>query len=363
MTDPSNWWNSKLLFRKVGFPTCSQKFLGISVTSLLVSICISKSKLLILTFYIMSFFLCSVFFYILVFGFFTEKTSILVSFSSTLSTFFFLNLHTAWKWFFFKQFVQFFPNAGHFPLFISCSCPQYEHFKIFFSMYVYANICSLGWLSSWLYFCINSCCYVKSMQVFKDIFPIRSCYIILYRCDALYIPLINPNWFMSSSTICTSYPSFLNSQYLLAFRRQCRYFMIGSLISCFMDMNFVLSAATNLFLGLIFFHMIWLIFSKVRSSRFAGYAMMETFIIASHPAVAKKRSVISFSPFFSLSSFSFLVLVLAAKHRSLVSTKSESSKDSWYPIDDAIVVMCKVSTNQSLIKLRSYSQCETYIGL
>ena len=48
---------------------------------------------------------------------------------------------------------------------------------------------------------------------------------------------------------------------LLAFRRRWRYFMIGSSISCFIDMNFVLSATTNLSSGLIFF-MIWLIFSS-----------------------------------------------------------------------------------------------------
>ena len=55
ITDPSNWLSCKLLFRKVGFSMRSQKFLVISVTSLMVSICISKSKLLILTFCIMSF--------------------------------------------------------------------------------------------------------------------------------------------------------------------------------------------------------------------------------------------------------------------------------------------------------------------
>ena len=127
MTNPSNWWSSKLLFRKVGFPMRFQKFLGMSVTSLLVSICISKSKLLILTFSIMSFFFCLIFLRSC-FCFFTEKTCLLVSFSSTLSTFFFLNLHTAWKWLFFKQFVQILPNAGHFSFFISCSRPQYEQF-------------------------------------------------------------------------------------------------------------------------------------------------------------------------------------------------------------------------------------------
>ena len=60
MTDPSNLLSCKLLFRKVGFPMGSQKIFGISVTLLRVSICISKSKLLILTFTIMSFLFCSI---------------------------------------------------------------------------------------------------------------------------------------------------------------------------------------------------------------------------------------------------------------------------------------------------------------
>ena len=150
------------------------------------------------------------------------------------------------------------------------------------------------------------------MQVFKDTFPICSCFIILYRCEALYTS-INLNWIKSSPIACCSCPNFSNSQYLLAFRRRWRYFMIGSSISCFINMDFVLSAMINLSLGLIFLLMMWFIFSKVMSSKFVGYAMVETFINALHPAVAKKRSVISFSPPFSLSSFSFLVLALAAK--------------------------------------------------
>ena len=77
---------------------------------------------------------------------------------------------------------------------------------------------------------------------------------------------------------------------------------------------------------------------------------METFIIVSHPAVSKKRTVIAFSPLFSLSSFSFLVLALTAKHHSWVLTKSRSSRNNWYPMGDTIVVMCKVNHNQLLIK-------------
>ena len=114
------------------------------------------------------------------------------------------------------------------------------------------------------------------MQVFKDIFRICSCSIILCRCGALYIHSITLNWIKSSSIVC----SFSNLQYLLAFHNRQRYFMIGSTISFFIDMNFVLLATTNLFLGLIFLLMIWLIFLKVRSSRFVGYTMVETFILS-----------------------------------------------------------------------------------
>ena len=213
-----------------------------------------------------------------------------------------------------------------------------------------ANICLLGWLLSWLYFCLNSCYSIKSMQVSKDIFPIFSCSIILYQWDILYIPSINLNWIKSSSIVCSFCPSFSNSQYLFTFRRQTNHKISTQIFYdrfvnfLFHQHNFVLSATTNLFLGLIFLLMIWLIFSKVRSSRFVGYTIMETFFIALHQAVAKKRSVISFSPPFSLLSFSFLVLALAAKHCSHVLAKLVSSRDNWYPIGDAIVVMWKIST-------------------
>ena len=72
----------------------------------------------------------------------------------------------------------------------------------------------LGWLLPWLYFYINSCCSIKSMQVFKDIFPICSCSIILYRYDALYIHSINLNWIKSSSIVYSSCPNFSNLQYM-----------------------------------------------------------------------------------------------------------------------------------------------------
>ena len=116
-------------------------------------------------------------------------------------------------------------------------------------------------------------------------------------------------------------------------------------------MNFVLSVTTTLSRISYFFLKSAILFSKIRSSMFVGYAMVETIIIALNPAIAKKRSVISFYPPFSLSYICFLVLALVAKNCSHVSKTSESSRDKWYPTDDAVVVMHKVSTSQSLIKL------------
>ena len=63
-----------------------------------------------------------------------------------------------------------------------------------------------------------------------------------------------------------------------------------------------------------------------------------------HYCLTKKKSIISFSPPFSLLSFSFLVLALSVKYCSHVSTKLKSLRGNWYPIGDAIVVMWKVST-------------------
>ena len=118
MTDPSNWWSSNLLFRKVGFPMHSLKFLGISITSL------PKLKLLILTFSKMSFFFCSIF-YTFFFLFFTERL-------------FFLNLHTAWKRFFF--FFFFFFKAICTSVLKCCAFSSFyfmftiQNFLIFFNM-------------------------------------------------------------------------------------------------------------------------------------------------------------------------------------------------------------------------------------
>ena len=116
MTDPSNWRSSKVFFRKVGFPICSLKFLGVSITSLPVSICLSKSKLLIWTFGIMSF--SSVQF----FRFFNYFNIFLFEFAYCL------------KMVLFKTICTSLPKCWALFLFISYSRPQYEYFFIFLNM-------------------------------------------------------------------------------------------------------------------------------------------------------------------------------------------------------------------------------------
>ena len=121
MTDPSNWRSCKLRIRKIGFPMRSQNFFGSSVTSLPVS----KSKLLILTFSIMSYFFCSIFstflFSFFSFFFLLKRLPYWFNFLQFFQRFFFFNLHTAWKWFFFKQFIKVFTNAMYFFYFMITS--------------------------------------------------------------------------------------------------------------------------------------------------------------------------------------------------------------------------------------------------
>ena len=127
MTDPSNWRSSKLLFRKVGFPICSQKCFSTSVTSLPVSICISKSNLLILTISVMFFFLLFIFFYILAFVFYWKDFHIGFVFFNSFNVFLFEFAYSLKFFFLFCLAIcTSFSNAGNFSLFISCSRPQYE---------------------------------------------------------------------------------------------------------------------------------------------------------------------------------------------------------------------------------------------
>ena len=132
LTNLSNWRSCNLLFHKVGFPMHSQIFLGISITSLPVSICISKSKLLILMFSIMSFFFSSIFSSFFCFLFFTERLAYWFCFLQLFQRFSFWICILLENGSFLKQCVQVFLNAGYFSLFISCSRPQYDHFYLFF---------------------------------------------------------------------------------------------------------------------------------------------------------------------------------------------------------------------------------------
>ena len=116
MINPLNWWSCKLHFSTVGFPMRAQNFFGLSVTSLPFSI--SGSKLLILNFNIMLFFVLFDFFlFTFLFLFFTEKTSILVLFSSTVSTSFFIEFVFCLKMVLFLAIYTSFPRCWAFFLF------------------------------------------------------------------------------------------------------------------------------------------------------------------------------------------------------------------------------------------------------
>ena len=77
---------------------------------------------------------------------------------------------------------------------------------------------------------------------------------------------------------------------------------------------------TNFFFGLKLFLIICFISWNVSFSKSFGYAITDNFIIASHPAEAKNKSVILFSsPTFLLSRW-FFDMAYAPKHFNHIST-------------------------------------------
>ena len=128
MTDPSNWrsWNSS--FIKLAFQCIPRNFLVYVLSHSWYSFAYPNWSCW-QTFSIMFFFSFVQFLLHSCFCFFTEKTSILVSFSLTLSTFFFLNLHIAWKWFFLYRFSQ---TLGIFPFLFHVHVQNTNIILIFF---------------------------------------------------------------------------------------------------------------------------------------------------------------------------------------------------------------------------------------
>ena len=186
------------------------------------------------------------------------------------------------------------------------------------------------------------------MQVFKDIFPICSCSIILHQGGALYIPSINLYWIKFSSVSVlvqvfqtrNIYMHFVDGVNIWWLVRQ---FLFSSTWTSFFLPQPTFSWASYFFLwSNLFFQSQVFQFCGIRHGGDLHYRLASN-------CSQKEICNLTFS-YLSLSSFSFLVLALAAKHRNQVSTKSGTSRDNWYPIGDAIVVMCKISTCQSLIK-------------
>ena len=148
----------------------------------------------------------------------------------------------------------------------------------------------------------------------------------------------------SSSEIISPVPSLSNLQYLALSFNRCADCTIDSSGCCLVSRNFVLSAKTNLFFGLIFLFITSPISLKISSPRFLGSAIVETFRIASHPAVARNMSVIWFySPSLRMSLGFFFILASASKHLIHVFTYAGSSSVVRHPIGDALEIAHQAS--------------------
>ena len=125
--------------------------------------------------------------------------------------------------------------------------------------------------------------------------------------------------------------------------------MICSSISCFLEMKFVLSFTTNFFLDRSF-----LLMSYFQKSGFSGlwvYNIVDTFIIAPHPAVAKKICNLVFI-FLSHSVFQ-LLCSSACSETSLLPIEKIGILERQlisYQTRNCCDVICKFSSIQSLIK-------------
>ena len=187
MTNPSNCPSCKRLFRNVDFPEIFwyNRYLTAGIR-LHIQIEIIDFKLWHNVFFLLfSFFLHSLFCFLLqrrpywfrflqLFQRFPFWICILLENGSFLSNY--TSFPKCWVFLLF-YFVFTFTIQTFFFTFIACKYRRQLARRVDF-------------YHSYIHFCINSC-YIKSMQVFKDICPIFSCSIILYRCDASYIPSNN----------------------------------------------------------------------------------------------------------------------------------------------------------------------------
>ena len=135
---PTQQNGCKLLYCKVGFPMLSQKFFGISVSLLLVFSCISKSKLLILTFSMILLFFCSIIFTLVCLFLYWKDLYTGFVFYNSFNVFFLFCI----------QFdsSSFLSNLYKFSQILSIFLFLISRPQIFFNIYISANISSLGWL-------------------------------------------------------------------------------------------------------------------------------------------------------------------------------------------------------------------------
>ena len=120
------------------------------------------------------------------------------------------------------------------------------------------------------FFFINSTCFTNSINI--SIVELTHWSVSNNLClkAGLCTPSVNRSMINSSSVVISVVSSLSNLQYLVLSFNRCTNCTIDSSGCCLFPRNFVLSAMTNIFFGLIFLCIISPISLKVRSSRFLG---------------------------------------------------------------------------------------------
>lgn len=128
--------------------------------------------------------------------------------------------------------------------------------------------------------------WIKWMQSFTDILLLCNCALHCAFLQWVSFELIRQLFHVLSD--------FSNLQYRDVFFKPFKNIITDSPDSYLVATNCVLLENNDIFLGRIIFCIIWIISTKVKSSSFNGWNIVETVIIGSHPVV-NKRSITSYS--------------------------------------------------------------------
>ena len=158
------------------------------------------------------------------------------------------------------------PKAGQLFFSLTCCSPHYLH-RILYLLVLYASPLFICWLYFFLLMNCTNSIHVSTVKLTLWSISNNLC----FKAGSC-IPSIKCSMINSSSVVISPVPSLSNSQYLALSFNRCTNCIIDSLGCYLFSRNFVLSAMTNLFFGLIFLFITSLISLKVSSSRFlVGY--------------------------------------------------------------------------------------------